>query len=112
MYYNKKYERVGGLFEGKFRAEHLGNDRYLKYIFSYIHLNPIKLIQKDWKEVGLKNKKEALNYLDSYKYSSYYEYIGIQRKQNLIIEKGVYPDYFPYRNSFKKEILEWINYKD
>src|SRR3989344_1004827 len=42
MYYNLKYKRSGALFEGKFKAEHLGTDRYLKYIFSYIHLNPIK----------------------------------------------------------------------
>ena len=44
MYYNKKYNRTGSLFEGKFKAQHLNKDSYLKYIFSYIHLNPIKLI--------------------------------------------------------------------
>jgi len=44
MYYNKKYKRTGGLFEGKFKAEHVDEDRYLKYLFSYIHLNSIKLI--------------------------------------------------------------------
>lgn len=41
MYFNTKYERTGSLFEGKFKAEHLDSDRYLKYIFAYIHLNPI-----------------------------------------------------------------------
>src|SRR3989344_754162 len=56
MYYNQKYERTGGLFEGKFKSEHLDKDTYLKYIFSYIHLIPIKLLQKDWREVGIKNK--------------------------------------------------------
>ena len=30
MYYNKKYKRTGGLFEGKFKSEHLNKDRYLK----------------------------------------------------------------------------------
>src|SRR3989344_1739298 len=33
MYCNIKYERTGGLFEGKFKSEHLGTDQYLKYIF-------------------------------------------------------------------------------
>src|SRR3989344_52802 len=56
MYYNKKYKRSGGLFEGKFKAEHTDTDRYLKYLFSYIHLNPIKLIESKWKENGIKRK--------------------------------------------------------
>src|SRR3989338_5705420 len=60
MYYNKKYARTGGLFEGKFKSEHAGKDRYLKYIFSYIHLNPLKIINKNWKTDGLKNKQKAL----------------------------------------------------
>ncbi len=45
MYYNEKYKRTGSLFEGKFKSEHIEDDKYLKYIFSYIHLNPIKLIE-------------------------------------------------------------------
>src|ERR1035437_6376747 len=70
MYYNKKYKRTGSLFEGKFKSEYIDNDRYLKYLFSYIHLNPIKLIQKDWKEVGILNKIEVIKYLKTYEYSS------------------------------------------
>ena len=57
MYYNKNIKELG-LFEGKFKSQHADTDRYLKYLFSYIHLNPIKLIQRDWKENGIKNKKK------------------------------------------------------
>jgi len=111
MYYNKKYKRTGGLFEGKFKSQHLSNDRYLKYLFSYIHLNPIKLIQKNWREVGIKNKKEALEYLQNYKYSSYFDYLGIKRIQNKILNAENFPEYFPNNKSFQKEIFEWLNYK-
>ena len=38
MYFNKKYERTGVLFEGKFKARHADSDEYLKYLFAYIHL--------------------------------------------------------------------------
>ncbi len=38
-YFNRKYDRTGTLFEGAFKASHLNRDEYLKYIFSYIHLN-------------------------------------------------------------------------
>src|SRR3989344_1162446 len=106
MYYNKKYNRTGSLFEGKFKAEHLDNDVYLKYIFSYIHLNPVKLIDKNWKEKGIRNKKEALNYLAQYSYSSYTDYMGKERTQNRILNRKVFPDYFPTTKEFSKEILE------
>jgi putative transposase len=112
MYYNKKYNRNGGLFEGKFKSRCLNTDRYLKYIFSYIHLNIIKLIQKDWKERGIKNKSQALGYLNNYQYSSYLDYIGVSRVQNKILNKNDFPRYFGSINDFKEEIFEWLNYEE
>ena len=50
-YFNKKYKTYGVLFEGKFKAVHVNTDVQAKYLFSYIHLNPVKLIQKDWKKL-------------------------------------------------------------
>lgn len=111
MYYNKKYKRTGSLFEGKFKAEHLDNDRYLKYLFSYIHLNPVKLIQKDWKEKGVQDKQKILDFLKSYKYSSYLDYLGEKRMQNKILDVNSFPMYFHSIKSFNKEIFEWLNYK-
>lgn len=110
MYFNTKYNRTGALFEGKFKAEHVNNDRHLKYLFSYIHLNPVKLIQKNWKEVGLIQKQKAVEFLKSYKYSSYADYLGENRPENIIISKSSFPGYFPDIGSFMKEIVTWINY--
>lgn len=112
MYFNKKYKRTGSLFEGKFKSQHLSTDRYLKYMFSYINLNPIKLIQKDWKEKGIKNKKEAIGYLKDYLYSSYLDCIGIERIQNKILNLEAFPEYFPNNKSFVREIFEWLNYNE
>lgn len=111
MYFNKKYKRSGGLFEGKFKSQHVNNDTYLKYLFSYIHLNPIKIIQKDWKERGVINQKEALEFLDKYIYSSYLDFKEQERIQNKILDIDLFPKYFKNKKSFTKEILEWINYK-
>lgn len=110
MYYNKKYKRTGSLFEGKFKSRYINTDRYLKYIFSYIHLNPIKLIQKDWKEKGIKNNKIALDFLETYSFSSYLDYKNEnKRPENIILNKRAFPNYFPNYKSFKNEILNWIN---
>lgn len=112
MYFNKKYKRVGSLFEGKFRSQYADSDVYLKYLFSYIHLNPVKLIQKDWKEVGIKNKKETIDYLNKYSYSSYLDYLGESRIQNRILDRKHFPKYFPSKNLFIKDIFEWLSFRD
>jgi len=110
MYYNKKYKRTGSLFEGKFKSNYANDDIYLKYLFSYVHLNPIKLIQKNWKKEGIKDKNKALIFLKNYKYSSYSDYLGTGHKSLPIIEKEFFPNYFSTGKNFESEILEWISY--
>jgi putative transposase len=59
-YFNKKYDRVGHLFQDQFKAVNVNDDRYLLWLSAYIHLNP--------KLAGLCDPAE-------YKWSSYREYI-------------------------------------
>lgn len=40
-YFNKKYNRVGGLFEDQFKAKLVDTDSYLQYVSAYIHNNPV-----------------------------------------------------------------------
>lgn len=40
MYFNKRFKRVGGLFQGVFKASRISSDNYLQHITRYIHLNP------------------------------------------------------------------------
>ncbi|MCC6323344.1 hypothetical protein IT400_00980 [Candidatus Nomurabacteria bacterium] len=111
LYFNKKYNRTGGLFEGKFKSVHINNDNQAKYLFSYIHLNPIKLIQKDWKKNGIRNTKKALDFLGNYKWSSYQDYKGDNRIENTILDTKNFLQYFSSIKDFEKEILEWLKYK-
>lgn len=110
MYFNTKHERVGSLFEGKFKSEHLDSDRYLKYMFSYIHLNPLKIIDKKWKEHGIKNKDRAWQFLNEYKYSSFSDYQKIDREESKILNSEDFPNYFSSTEVFRKEIFDWLNY--
>ena len=111
MYFNNKNERTGSLFEGKFKSKHIIDDRYLKYLFSYVHLNPIKLIQKEWKDVGIKDKECGLSFLNKYNYSSYLDYLKKDREEEGILNRKVFPDYFPTKEKFQNEIFEWISYR-
>ncbi len=110
MYYNKKYKRTGSLFEGKFKAQHANSDRYLKYLFSYIHLNPIKLIDPAWKEKGIRDLKKVDTYLKQYSFSSYLDYAGDIRVQDKLLDRNAFPKYFPKSKDFLKEIREWLNF--
>ena len=111
-YFNSKNKRTGSLFQGKSKAEHVTGNNYLKYLYSYIHLNPIKMIEKDWKSKGIKNIKKSNEYLNKYEYSSYKDYSEEKRDESNIIEKSKFPDYFPNKELFKKEIYEWLNYNE
>jgi len=64
MYFNKKYDRVGSLFQGIYRAVLIDNESYLLYLSRYIHLNPLEIS---------KNIASA--------YSSYADYLEIRNTQ-------------------------------
>lgn len=110
MYFNKKYERVGSLFQGIFKAKHVDRDEYLKYLFAYIHLNPIKLIDSRWQELGIHDKRNAEQYLNKYRFSSYLDYIGIERVERLILNREEASDYFPKTHEFKDFLRDWLKY--
>jgi putative transposase len=39
-YFNKKYQRIGPLFQDTYKASHILDDSYVQHITRYIHLNP------------------------------------------------------------------------
>lgn len=39
-YYNKRYERIGHVFQDAFKAKLVNNDGYITYLSAYIHNNP------------------------------------------------------------------------
>ncbi|MDQ3245062.1 MAG: transposase [bacterium] len=109
-YFNKKNNRSGSLFQGKTKSEHANSDEYLKYLFSYIHLNPVKLINPKWKENGITDLEKTLEFLKSYQYSSFLDYYGINRVENKTIDRNAFPEYFINPEEHLKELIEWLNY--
>ncbi|NMA68227.1 MAG: transposase [Desulfitobacterium sp.] len=60
-WYNKKYERIGHLFQERFRSEVVDNERYFLTVLRYIHQNPIKA--------------QIITNIDEYPWSSYHQYL-------------------------------------
>lgn len=67
MYFNKKYKRVGTLFQGKYKTVRILNEEQYTYITKYIHRNPLHTTPTGSDPVGLRE----------YKYSSYGNYLGL-----------------------------------
>lgn len=77
MYFNKKYNRTGVLFQGKFKAIHVKKDSYLLWLACYINGNSeIHKIEK----------------AENYKWSSYPDYLG-KRDEKLSDKNIVLKDF-------------------
>ena len=65
-YFNKKYERVGHLFQGRFRSEPIESKSYCLEATRYIHNNPIKA--------------SICKKVSNYNWSSYKDYMKLDDK--------------------------------
>jgi len=87
MYMNKKYDRSGPLMCRPFRSRHVPDNDYLRWLISYIHLNPLDLTVPNWREKGIRDSELAHKYLKNYSFSSYQDYYGEERDEAKIINK-------------------------
>ena len=110
MYFNIRQERSGALFQGKFKASHVDRDAYLAYLIAYIHLNPVKLIEPGWKEAGILDKPKAEEFLREYRWSSYQDYLGEERREKALISEAALPEYWSTRRSFGVFIADWLGH--
>lgn len=119
MYFNTKYARTGTLFGGRFQSRHVDSDTYLRYLYAYIHLNPVKLMDGKWKERGITNFTKAKRFLDEYGYSSYQYYSRFhgrkERNPELstdeILSSQEFPGYFIKRGDFRDMVDDWLRYR-
>lgn len=70
---NKRYHRIGALYQGQFQAIHIDSNDYLLHLSRYIHLNPVTahLVRRpeDWE------------------FSSYREYMGL--RHGTLVDPGI-----------------------
>ena len=95
-YFNTKRERVGPLFQGVFKAIHIGSDEQLLHLSRYIHLNPV---------LGFITR---IDELADYLWSSYPEYIG---KTSIgMINKTEVLNFFKNPSEYEEFVLNQADY--
>jgi putative transposase len=96
VYYNRKRNRSGHVFQGRFKSIIVEGDSYFLELTRYIHLNPVR--------AGISETPEG------YKWSSFNEYI--KSKKETIIDKEKIMKYYKITPSkYKKFVLNGIDEK-
>jgi len=108
MFFNEKHHRTGSLFEGTFRARHADEDDYLKYLFSYIHLNPAQLFDNDWEKASNPQLATLSLRVSEYQYSSVGEYIT---GKFTVTSPQHFPKYFAGKKDMKSFMDSWLKCK-
>ena len=94
IYCNRKHNRCGHLFQGRFKSIVVGDESYWHNLSLYIHLNPIRAgIVED---------------LNKYKWSSYHDYVGIKKTHNWIDSDTILEEYGRNRQESRKEYRKLI----
>ncbi len=94
-YFNTKHDRVGPLFQGRFKAVHIEDDEQLIHISRYIHLNPA---------VASIIKPEDL---EDYLWSSYPEYLN---RSNPFCTKEIVSSFFKSPAKYAEFVMDQIDY--
>src|SRR3989338_199846 len=101
MYFNLKYDHSGVLFQGRFKSRHVGNEAYFRYIFSYVHLNSLDLFEPSWEEKGIRDLNGARSYVNSYPYSSFFDYSGNNRVEKVLLSLSQAPEFLTTQNDLE-----------
>ncbi|MBI2449997.1 MAG: transposase [Candidatus Nealsonbacteria bacterium] len=112
-YYNKKYQRSGHLFQGKYRIVHVKDDRQLLTVFVYIHTNPVAIICPKWKEEGIKIKdlNKVIQFLEEqYRWSSYPDYLGNKNFPSVTSREFLLETIGEIREA-KRFVNDWLQHK-
>jgi len=108
LYFNLKNDRSGVLFQGGSKIISIKRDEHFFYLPFYILSNPIKLIESQWKEKGIKNPRKALEFLENYKWSNLPDLIG---KDNFpfTTNKDLFYELFDTNEKrFRKDFFDWL----
>lgn len=107
--FNAKNERVGPLFQGKYKIKHVDREEYISHLICYIHLNPLKFLRKcnQNKKIDLIRSWEALN---GYRWSSHPDYLG-ENNFGSVIEKKFILELFGGTRGYKEYAQDWMRYE-
>lgn len=107
-YFNEKNERVGSLFQGRFKAVLIKEEKHFIHLPYYINVvNPLELMESRFKDGKIKNLKKALKFLETFRWSSHLDYAG---KKNFpsVTQRDFLLEIFGGPKNYEKTIEKWL----
>lgn len=99
QYFNKRYERIGPLFQDTYKAVLIESDEQLLHLSRYIHLNPLEN----------NKKKYSLQRILLNSYSSYADYLG-KRKTSWLHPEEILSFFKTAQRASLKDILSYQSF--
>ncbi len=106
MYFNKKYQRTGALFSGRFKAVHVESDAQFRRLLNYIHANPAELYEPGWKKGIVRDEALLKKKLQAYPFSSLLDYEGVKRPHNVVVNMRAAMNILDAAPSFKSLLAD------
>lgn len=106
-YFNQRYSRSGTLFQGRYKSILISQESHFTHLPYYIHLNPLDLIAAEWRIGKIKNYQKALDFLNSYRWSSHLDYTGRKNFPSLT-QKELLLSVWGSREKYNKSIKNWL----
>lgn len=97
-YFNTKYNEVGSLLQGQFKAVHIKDDSQLLHVSRYIHLNPYSSFIVN-----------SLVQLEHYHFSSYENYST--DKNSFVCQTDIILSYFSSKEEYRKFVCNRADYQ-
>ena len=101
MYFNKRYERSGVLFQGVFKGKYIKDDSYLLHLSRYIHLNPLEILDLD-----CANKETINKLLIKYPWSSYKNFVDVKCNNDIHCENEIILDQCGGKSGYKEFVID------
>ena len=93
---NKRFERVGALFQGAFQAKPITNSRHLLHLCRYIHANPVK--------------DELVTDPANWPYSNYLEWIG--ERDGKLVDREFVKSQFISPKEYRDFVLDYLRSRE
>ena len=88
-YFNLKYGHRTALFARKFKVVPVRTEAQLYAVVKYVNIkNPLDIYEPNWVSNGLRNREEAINFLNNYQFSSLSDLTG-KRNSKLLAPQAI-----------------------
>ena len=93
LYFNRRYDREGPLFDGRYRSEQLSREADLREFVHFVH--------------AIEHEEKSREELLAYRWSSLMDYLG-ERNFPLLTRRAFILDFFGGREAYEEDFFTWL----